>query len=120
MLTYHTREFAWSTKRQSAMAASSVEAEYIARAKCVGQGLWVCKLKHDFKIITKTQKIGAGNKGEIAMSKDWKVNNTSKHIATAWHMQRDYIGQRMVSISYVSIHGTYLTIRLIVACSISS
>ena len=101
MLTYHARELAWSRKRQSAMAVSSVEAEYIAQAKYVGQGLWVCKLKRDFKIKPRTQKIGAGNKGEIVMSKDWKVNHPSKHIAAACHMQRDYVGQRMVSISYV-------------------
>ena len=59
------------------------------------------KLLNDFKLDFGTIVIHADNQGAIAMSKDWKVNNATKHIATAYHLQRDYVDKKIVSISYV-------------------
>ena len=100
--TYDATAFTWSSKRQCIVAASSVEAEYIAQAKCVRQGLWVRKLMYDLKIMLRTLEIYADNQGAIAVSKDWKVNEASKQIATVYRLQRDYVGKKMFSISYVS------------------
>ena len=100
--TYNATAFAWSSKRQIVVAASRVEAEYIAQPKCVRQGLWVRKLMFDFKIMPRTLEIYADNRGAIAMSKDWKVNEASTHIATAYHLQRDYVAKKMFSMSSVS------------------
>ena len=35
------------------------------------------------------------------MSKDWKVDTATKHIDTAYHLQRDYVEKKIVSITYL-------------------
>lgn len=98
---YNGGVFSWSSKRQNVVAASSVEAEYVAQARCVREALWIRKLMHDFNIDEETIDIYADNQGAIALAHDWKVNVATKHIATSYHLQRDYIDKGYVSISYV-------------------
>ena len=80
--TYYGGSVARSRKLQSVVAASSVKAEYIAEAKFVNEALWMRKLLNDFELDFGSIVIHADNQGAIAMSKDWKVDNTNKHQAT--------------------------------------
>ena len=64
--------------------------------------LWVRKLLHDFNLKPKTLEMCADNQGAIAMSKEWKVCDATKRIATAYHLQRDYLEKKLFDISYVS------------------
>lgn len=96
VFTFMGASFCWSSKRQSVVAASSVEAEYIAQAR-----LWIRKLLKDFGINVGTVDFRADNQGAIANAKLCKSNMSTKHIAVAYHLQRDYVAKKMVSITYV-------------------
>lgn len=99
---YNGAAFTWSSKRQSVVAASSVEAEYIALSRCVRQALWIRKLMHDFGMSVPPITIHVDNTGAISLSHDDKMNAATKHIDVAYHLTRDYVIKEWVKIVYVA------------------
>lgn len=93
--------FAWSSKRQSVVAASSLEAEYISQARTVREGLWIRKLQMDFGIDDTPILIRADNQGAISLARDYKASAATKHIATAYHLTRDYVAKKLVKLEYI-------------------
>lgn len=93
--------FMWSSKRQSIVASSSQEAEYIAQSKCIRNALWVRKLLNDFGENVSSINIHADNNGAIALAKDSKMTECSKHINVCYHLCRDYIEKGIVNVSYI-------------------
>lgn len=93
--------FVWNSKRQSIVASSSVESEYIAQARCVKEALWIRKLLKDFEDETPTIEIRADNQGSIALAGSSKNNVATKHIDVAYHLTRDYVEKDVVKITYV-------------------
>ena len=64
--------------------------------------LWVRKLLHDFNLKPETLEMCADNQGAIAMYKEWKVSDATKHIAAAYHLQRNYLEKKLFDMSYFS------------------
>ncbi len=93
--------FAWKSKLQTIAAASSVEDEYIALSKCVGECLWVRKTMRDFKFDVHATDIRCENQGAIALNTDNKMNEATQHIGTWNHLVPDYAEKKLVLISYV-------------------
>ena len=93
--------FSESSKLQSFVASSSVEAEYIAQARSVRETLWVRKLCFDFNIGVTTVDIRAENQGAISIVKDFNENKSTKHIGAAYHSKKYYVAEKYVSISYI-------------------
>ena len=81
---------------------SSVEAEYIALARCVRESLWVRKMLNDFRLEIRTIELRADNQGAIALAKTFNSNAATKHIDVAYPLPRDYSEKGYVSISYIS------------------
>lgn len=98
---YGGAAFSWSSKRQTIVALSSAESEYIAQFRCIREALWVRKLRVDFGLGVSAIDICADNQGAISLSQDYKLNASSKHIDTKYHMQRDYQDQGYVAIKYI-------------------
>ncbi len=86
---------------QSIDAASSIEAAYIAFSTWVRECLWVRKLVHDFKLDVPVMDIRCDNQGKIALSDYNKMNEATEHIATFYHLVRDYAERKLVSMSYI-------------------
>ncbi len=93
--------FAWKSKLQTIVDAWSVEDKYVALSKCVRECLWVRKPMRDFKFDVHATDIRRENQGAIALSTDNKMNEAIQHIATCYHLVRDYAEKNLVSISYV-------------------
>lgn len=102
VFNYLGASFAWSRKRQTEVAASSVEAEYIAQARCIHEALEVQKLMIDFGIDDAKVDIRADNHGAIALPKSLKSSAATKQIDVAYHLQRDYIDKGSVKLSFIS------------------
>lgn len=45
--------------------------------------------------------IRADNQGAIAIAKDFKASAATRHIATAYHLTRDYISHGVIGLSYI-------------------
>lgn len=63
--------------------------------------LWVRKLLTDFGIGHTAIDIRADNQGTIALAKDFKPSAPTKHIATAYHLTRDYVAEKLVRMEYI-------------------
>ena len=72
--TYNGALISWSSKKQSIMMRSTMEAELIAGSFTSVEGLWLLKLGGDFHLIFKLIPLFADNKAFILFSKN-NVNN---------------------------------------------
>ncbi len=60
------------------------------------------KLMNDFGMDDGPVMLHADNQVAISLAHGWKVNAATKHIAVAYNLQRDYIEQGIVALSYVA------------------
>jgi len=75
----------WSAKRQSVVATSSTEAEYIAQYNGAREGIWIRtflqELGYGFGNLTdEATKIYADNNGARGLAKDPSIHSRAKHM----------------------------------------
>jgi hypothetical protein len=89
----------WKSKKQTTIALSSTEAEYVALSEAAREACW---LRNLYKELVYSQKfpitIRGDNDGSIAMARNQQFHSRSKHIAIRWHWVRDLIEQGLVKI----------------------
>ncbi|WMV30664.1 hypothetical protein MTR67_024049 [Solanum verrucosum] len=80
----------WLSKKQSVVAQSTAEAEYVSAAKATSQAIW---LRRIFEDIGEKQKKGIvlyfDNKSTIAIAKNPVNHERSKHISIKYHLIRE-------------------------------
>lgn len=93
--------FSWSCKKQSIVALSSCEAEYVAAASTVCEAIWLknmliaLKQPHEDSI-----KIYVDNKSAIKLAKNPVQHGRSKHIDTRFHFIREHVKHQTVKLIY--------------------
>lgn len=97
----------WSSKKQRSISTSSCESEYIAMSACTKQGQWIAQVFRDLKLgkyIGKdpslVQMLG-DNQGALALVKDPRLHERSKHIDICYHYIRDLAEQGKVAVTYI-------------------
>ncbi len=94
--------FSWSSKKQSTVALSSVEAEYMAAVHCSKQVIWFKNLIEEMNIILKNSLIVfSDSQGSIAMGKNNEQKSRSKHIDIKYYFIKDMIEKEILSFSYL-------------------
>lgn len=93
----------WSSKKQTVVATSSSEAEYIALSFAASEAIWIRGVLIDLHIISedKAVKIYEDNKGCIGIAKN-NDSKRSKHIDVKFHFVRDYIAKEYIKLESVS------------------
>ena len=88
----------WSSHKQSTVALSTSEAEYVALASSAQEGMWLRELVSE---LTKTphQRI-EDNQSAICLSKNPQYHGRSKHISIKHHFIRDLVKKGLVAIHY--------------------
>lgn len=90
------------SQKQRVVALSSCEAEYIASANAVCQGIWLSRLLGEMLGIQAPKvKLLVDNKSAIALSKNPVHHHRSKHIDTRYHFIRDCVDRGEVDIDHV-------------------
>jgi hypothetical protein len=93
----------WCSKRQSTVAASTTEAEYMAAAAAIKEGLWIQKMMHSLDIPTASAiTIKCDNQGAIKLLKNPIYSARSKHIDVIYHFAREHVLRGHVKIDYVA------------------
>lgn len=91
----------WSSKKQTTVATSSSEAEYIALSSAVSEAVWLSGILDDLKLKNSSPvTIYEDNQGCIGMAKNCE-SKRSKHIDVKHHFVRDHISNGNVRIEYV-------------------
>jgi Reverse transcriptase (RNA-dependent DNA polymerase) len=93
----------WSSKRQTTVALSTVEAEYVAMSRCAQQVVWMHSWLSEVDIEISTPGIiKADNRGAIALSKNTKDHGKVKHIDIRHHYIRELLEEGAIDIEQVS------------------
>ena len=98
-----SRIVSWFSKKQSSIALSTAEVEYVAAASCYTQRLWMMQTLQDFQI-TCTPPISSlsDNTSAISISKNPVMHSKTKHISIKYHFLREQVLEQKVKLEYVS------------------
>ncbi|GJV49550.1 hypothetical protein Tco_1439762 [Tanacetum coccineum] len=88
----------WFTKKQTALAISTTEAEYVSAGKACQQALWMKQALIDYGIRLDDVPIMCDNKGAIDLSKNPVQHSRTKHIEIRHHFLRDNVQKGNISI----------------------
>jgi hypothetical protein len=92
----------WQSKRQQIVAASTTEAEYMAAAAAVKEGLWLRKLMLDLGFDMGAVSIMADNQSAIKLLRNPVTSARSKHIDVVHHFARERVLRKEVVFNYIS------------------
>ncbi|GJT89119.1 copia protein [Tanacetum coccineum] len=88
--------------KQTALAISTTEAEYVSAEKACQQALWMKQALVDYGISLDDIPIMCDNKGAIDLSKNPVQHSRTKHIEIRHHFLRDNVQKGNISIEKVS------------------
>ena len=92
----------WSSKRQSTIALSTAEADYIAVAGCSTQMLWMKSQLENFNIFESNIHILYDNTSAICLSKNPILHSRAKQIEIKHHFIRDYIQKGILNLKFIN------------------
>eukprot|EP00253_Pinus_taeda_P007422 PITA_07422 len=97
-----SRLVSWFSKKQSSIALSTAEAEYVATASCCTQLLWMMQTLQDFQIsCTPPISILCDNTSAIIISKNPVMHSKTKHILIKYHFLWEQVLKQKVKLEYV-------------------
>nr|GEU44720.1 copia protein [Tanacetum cinerariifolium] len=92
----------WFSKKQTALAISTTEAEYVTAEKACQQALWMKQALINYDIQLDGFPIMCDNKGAIVLSKNSMQHSRTKHIETRHHFLHDNVQKGHIFIEKVS------------------
>ncbi|GJS34150.1 putative ribonuclease H-like domain-containing protein [Tanacetum coccineum] len=96
------RLISWQCKKQTVVANSTTEAEYIAASNCCGQVLWIQNQLMDYGYNFMQTKIHIDNESTICIVKNPVFHSKTKHIEIRHHFIRDSNEKKLIQM--IKIH----------------
>ncbi|GJR16854.1 putative ribonuclease H-like domain-containing protein [Tanacetum coccineum] len=97
-----SRLISWQCKKQTVVANSTTEAEYITASHCCGQVLWIQNQMLDYGYNFMQTKIHVDNESAICVVKNPVYHSKTKHIEIRHYFIRDSYEKRLIEM--VKIH----------------
>lgn len=93
----------WSSKKQTAVALSSCEAEYMAICAAAKEAIWLRRLLEDLGYQQEQPTtLFNDNASAIRVAKDPACFSRTKHIEVQFHFTREKVEERKISLSYLN------------------
>ena len=93
----------WRSKKQSSVALSTAEAEYVALSCAAQEAMWLrqlfSNLLQDYKLSEPTT-IYEDNQSAICMAKNNQSHGRSKHVDIKYHFVREKVERQIIEILY--------------------
>ncbi|GJW07361.1 putative ribonuclease H-like domain-containing protein [Tanacetum coccineum] len=95
------RLISWQCKKQTIVATSTTEAEYVAAANCCGQILWIQNQLLDYGFNFMNTKIHIDNESTICIVKNPVFHSKTKHIEIKHHFIRDAYERKLIQVQKI-------------------
>ncbi|GKB88440.1 putative ribonuclease H-like domain-containing protein [Tanacetum coccineum] len=92
------RLISWQRKKQTIVANSTTEVEYVAAANCYGQVLWIQNQMLDYGFNFMNTKIYIGSESTICIVKNPVFHSKTKHIEIRYHFIRDSYEKKLIQV----------------------
>ena len=91
MFTLNGGAVSWCSSKQSVVAGSTCEAEYIAASAAANEGVWMKEFISDLGVIPSAMNISCDNTGAIALAKESRFHKRTKHIKRRFNSIRHQV-----------------------------
>ena len=92
----------WNCKKQSVVATSTTEAEYISLSMASSEAVWIRSFFNELGLTQNEPTLIYGdNQGSLALSKNPKFHARSKHIDIKYHFIRDLVEREEITLNYI-------------------
>ena len=96
-----SRLVSWFSKKQSSIALSTAEAEYVIAASCCTKLLWMMQTLQNIQITCTTPiSIICDNTSAIIISKNPVMHSKTKHIPIKYHFLCEQVLEQKVKLEY--------------------
>ena len=95
----------WRSIKQSCIADSTMEAEYVAACEAAKEAVWLKSFLKALEVVPETDKpmtLYCDNSGAVANTKEPRSHKRSKHIERKYHLIRDIIERGDVEVTKIS------------------
>ena len=91
----------WRSKKQSCVALSTAEAEYVALASAAQDATWMSRLTAGLENRSEEPIVlFEDNQSAISMTKNPQFHGRSKHTSIKYHFIRDQVEKGIVNLNY--------------------
>ena len=98
-----TTPISWSSRKESMVALSSYEVEYVAACEASCQAVWLCSLMRELEVeLNEKVKLLVDNKSSINLAYHPASHGRSKHIETKFHYIREEVNKGSLEVEYYS------------------
>ncbi|GJW56855.1 ribonuclease H-like domain-containing protein [Tanacetum coccineum] len=97
------RLISWQCKKQTMVATSTTEAEYVAAASCCGQVLWIQNQLLDYRYNFMHTMIHIDNNSTICIIENPVQHSKTKHIEIRHHFIRDCNAKKLIQMVKIDI-----------------
>jgi hypothetical protein len=91
----------WSSQKQSSVAQSTTDAEYVAAISCCSQILWIMHTMKDFGVSFERVPHMCDNTNAISVAKNSVFHKRMRHPKRRHHFLRDYAEKRDIEMRYI-------------------
>jgi hypothetical protein len=92
----------WSSKKQTSLALSTAEAEYVATGQCCAQLLWMRQTLWDFGYNLSKVPLLCDNESAIRLEENPIEHSRTKHIDIWHHFLRDHRQRGDIDVCHIS------------------
>lgn len=101
VFTLNGSMIAWSSRRQQTVASSTLHAEYIAMSEATREAIWLRTMLKEMNITqTEPTTLYCDNQGAMFLAKNPITHARTKHIDIRYHIIREMIESKTVSLIY--------------------
>jgi hypothetical protein len=94
----------WSSRKQSSVAQSTIEAEYVSAASCFSQVLWISYTMSDFGEEYTHVPLQCDSTSATSVAKNPVLHSKTKDIEVRYHFLRDNVEKGKIALIHVPTH----------------